>query len=196
MALHPYLWEIMEERWGRIMEDERRVSSEDIPPATGKTEDERLLEKYAHAFTGGFAHSLDSKGRMVVPQSFRADLGPTFYIAPSHDFHAIGLYPNLTWARLRDQYRRKESMNPLVISYLELFDAYSYSGQVMDGQGRVLLPAQIRQLVLKEEKDVEITGNTDHILVTASASFEEKKRKVLENMEEILAAMAGRQGAG
>ena len=62
-------------------------------------EDRQLLEKYSKTFIGSFSHSLDAKGRMVVPLAFRETLGETFCIAPSFDFKSIALYPTLQWAR-------------------------------------------------------------------------------------------------
>ena len=42
-------------------------------------------------FIGSFNHSLDNKGRLVIPQSFRDKLGETFCIAPSFDFQSVAI---------------------------------------------------------------------------------------------------------
>ena len=134
-------------------------------------EDRLLLAKYEHHLTGSTRHSLDSKGRMVVPSEFRDSLGSAFCIAPSTDFKSIALYSAIGWGRLREgldlreSYERLRSRHSSLVRFLERFDAYSYRGQECDAQGRVLLPLKLRQLVLGEEKDGEISGAGDHIRV-------------------------------
>ena len=74
-------------------------------------EDQALLEKYSRTFIGSYSHSLDAKGRLVVPLAFREQLGETFCIAPSFDFKSIALYPTLMWARMRDRYEKLGRVN-------------------------------------------------------------------------------------
>lgn len=148
-------------------------------------EDQALIDKYSHTFIGSYAHSLDNKGRLVVPQAFREDLGQTFYISPSLDFKSICLYTNLEWARTRDQYGRLGKLSGRFMKYLDQFDALSYRGQECDGQGRVLLPAKLRQLVLGDEKDVEITGATDHVRIVSEKVSEAMLKEVLASGDEF-----------
>ena len=119
-------------------------------------------------FIGSFNHSLDSKGRLVVPQAFREKLGETFCIAPGFDFKSIAIYPNSMWEKRSETYERLGSLNPALNRYLEQFYALSFDGQTCDGQGRILLPANIRTKILQEERDVEITGANDHVRVAAA----------------------------
>ena len=63
-----------------------------MPDTTGMSEeDHALLEKYSRTFTGTFAHTLDSKGRMVIPLAFRDMLGKSFTVAPEFDFKSIAV---------------------------------------------------------------------------------------------------------
>ena len=48
-------------------------------------------------FIGSFNHSLDTKGRLVIPQNFRDKLGEKFCVAPSYDFKSIAVYPTEMW---------------------------------------------------------------------------------------------------
>ena len=150
-------------------------------------EELELLEIYSHTFIGSYAHTLDGKGRLVVPQAFRDDLGKTFYICPSLDFRSISLYTNLEWAKMRRHYGELGAINAKFQKFLELFDALSYRDQECDAQGRVLLPTKIRQLILKEEKEVEISGASDHIRVVAATTSEELAREVLDNRDSFTA---------
>ncbi len=46
----------------------------------------------------------------------------------------------------------------------------AYTDQEFDAQGRVLIPAKLRTLMLGEEKDVDIMGNDDHLRVASTVS--------------------------
>ena len=124
-------------------------------------------------FMGSFLHSLDSKGRLVIPQNFREKLGPSFCVAPSFDFKSIAIYPTAMWEKRNATYEKLGQLNPAVNRYLEQFYALSYEDQSCDTQGRILLPANIRSKILEDERDVEITGANDHIRVAASTAGEE-----------------------
>ena len=150
-------------------------------------EDRQLLEKYSRTFIGSYAHTLDGKGRLVVPLVFRESLGETFCIAPSYDFKSIALYPNLMWARMRDRYEKLGKMNSALKRYLEQLDALSFRGQECDNQGRVLLPAKIRACILENEKEVDITGANDHVRVVAHVAAEEQYSQFMADLPSILA---------
>lgn len=143
-------------------------------------------------FIGSFNHSLDNKGRLVIPQNFRDKLGDHFCIAPAYDFRSISVYPVEMWERRSESFEKLGQLNPAVNRYLEQFYALSYDEQNCDGQGRVLLPANIRQKILGDERDVEITGANDHIRVVAAASSQEtwdQFRGELPGLLEMIAAL-------
>ena len=143
-------------------------------------------------FIGSYNHSLDNKGRLVIPQGFREKLGETFCIAPSYDFKSIAVYPTEMWEKRNQTYERLGNLNPAVNQYLEQFYALSFDGQSCDAQGRILLPVNIRTKILQEERDVEITGANDHVrIVSARVSSDgwESFRKDLPNLLQMIAAL-------
>ena len=151
-------------------------------------------------FIGSFNHSLDSKGRLVIPQTFREKLGETFCIAPSFDFKSIAIYPTEMWEKRNETYERLGSLNPALNRYLEQFYALSFDEQTCDGQGRILLPVNIRTKILQEEREVEITGANDHVRVVASAasrdSWDSFRGELPELLEMISALDQGLKGKG
>ena len=163
-----------------------------VPEMTGVSEEDRaLLEKYSHTFTGTFAHTLDSKGRMVIPLAFRDLLGKTFTVAPEFDFKSIAVYPELSYVRMRESHDRalQESGNPERKKYLQWLDAYTFRAQECDGQGRVLLPARLRQIILGEDKDVDIMGAGDHLRIAVRVKCEESLADFMANIDSVLAGM-------
>lgn len=156
--------------------------------------DRALLKKYSDTFIGSYSHSLDAKGRLVVPLAFRESLGETFCIAPSFDFKSIALYPTLMWARMRDRYEKLGRVNASLKRYLEQLDALSFRGQECDGQGRVLLPGKIRQCILGDDKDVEITGANDHVRIVTRVSADEQFAQFMADLSGILDDISALEG--
>ena len=162
---------------------------------TGSQENAGPLENQGSAkkirFIGSFNHSLDAKGRLVIPQNFRDKLGEQFCLAPSFDFKSIAVYPTERWERRNEAYEKLGKLNPALNRYLEQFYALSYDGQTCDGQGRVLLPANIRQKILGEERDVEITGANDHIRVVAEKVSSDGWSQFNAELPQLLEMIAG-----
>ena len=152
---------------------------------------ENTSAKRANRFIGSFNHSLDSKGRLVIPQGFREKLGETFCIAPSFDFQSVAIYPTEKWEERNESYERLGKLNPALNRYLEQFYALSYDEQTCDAQGRVLLPANIRQKILHEERDMEITGANDHVRVAAVTASGEAWERFKDELPQLLEMIAG-----
>lgn len=171
------------------MADEKLTSGAEAPdvPAVepisaAEEEERRLRERYDNSFNGTYSHSLDNKGRLIVPQAFREQLGDTFVIGPSYDFKSIALYPTLVWMRMRDQYAQLSSFDSRLKRFLTHFDAMSYRDQECDNQGRLLLPARIRQRLLGEEKEVDVLGNFDHVCIMTREKNEEDFEDFIDSM--------------
>lgn len=141
-------------------------------------------------FIGSFNHSLDNKGRLVIPQTFREKLGESFCIAPSFDFNSIAVYPVAMWEKRSASYERLGDLNPALNRYLEQFYALSFDGQSCDAQGRILLPVNIRNKILQEEKDVEITGANDHVRIVSARNSREGWDSFRSELPELLQMIA------
>ncbi|MBQ1860977.1 MAG: hypothetical protein II141_07345 [Clostridia bacterium] len=160
-----------------------------LPNEKSFVDDHLDYEHYEKCFIGSYSHSLDGKGRLVVPQSFREELGKTFYIAPSKDFSYAALYPSASWARVRDGFARLGSMNAELNMFLNQFDALSFRGQECDAQGRLLLPPKVREELLYGEKDLEVTGANDHVRVIAASRAAKAKEDFKAALPDILKLM-------
>ena len=180
------MWVKVEQEVAALDEQNLEHPSAAVPAEALSAEDQALLDKYEKTFIGEFSHSLDSKGRIIVPLSFREGLGKTFCIGPTFNFQAIALYPTLVWARLRDGYAKLSRFDSKLKRYLEQFDALCYRGQECDSQGRVLLPARIRQRILGDEKDVEIAGNDDHVRIVARPACDEQFNRFMDELSDVL----------
>jgi len=132
-------------------------------------------------FTGSYPHSIDAKGRMIIPAAFREALGDRFAVAPSPDFQAVAIYPIADWIAKRDELVALIRRRPVAQPILDQFTKYSYTDCESDAQGRLLLPQRIRSWRLGDARDVEVNGAYDHIRIIPAAagrnqdlSFDEK----------------------
>lgn len=96
-------------------------------------------------FSGNYAHNIDPKGRATIPAAFRDALGVGFTIGMNNEFNAIALYPADRWREFSEQLDRIPATDARGMAYVRLVKAFSFAGQTLDGQGRVLLPAVLRE---------------------------------------------------
>ena len=183
MVLRPKKDQNSGERW-------KTMDEHALPNEKSFVDDHLDYEHYEKCFIGSYSHSLDSKGRLVIPQTYREGLGKTFYIAPSKDFDYVALYPNAAWARARHGFAKLGTMNSEINMFLDQFDALSFRGQECDAQGRLVLPPRVRDELLFGEKDVEITGANDHVRVIAASHAVQAKKDFRAALPNILKRMA------
>jgi MraZ protein len=98
-------------------------------------------------FRGNAPASIDDKGRLKVPNMFRAPLeskyGRELFIT-SLTGEYVRIFPLPVWLELEEKLARMPSTHP---SRLRFLDRISYYGQTaeLDGQGRVVIPVRLRE---------------------------------------------------
>ncbi len=96
-------------------------------------------------FTGEYRHTVDDKGRIAVPAKFRAQLDPGAIVSRWLD-DCLAIHTKAGWDALAD----KVAALPITDQRARLFQRFVFSHAVeaeMDRQGRVLLPAYLRESV-------------------------------------------------
>lgn len=140
-----------------------------------------------NSFFGSYAHSLDGKGRIIIPVGYRKALGEKFTIGPTRDFQGIALYPRQVWMDLLKEMHKLNQRKPVVQQYMNQFNKLSYPDGEADAQGRLLLPAKLRARMLSDVKDVEISGAFDHIRIVNNLKAIKEDEAFEENLTDILA---------
>lgn len=159
-------------------------------------DDERVQEYESHdrpgrlpqnyTFFGSYDHSLDTKGRIIIPTAYRKPLGQVFTISITRDGEGVALYPDAVFDELLAELCRLNQRKPAVQRYQAYLAKMSYRGMEADGQGRLLLPLKLRQMVLGDAKDVEISGALDHIRIVNSRTANEEDDYFREHREALL----------
>ena len=99
------------------------------------------------AFSGSFDHSLDGKGRVIIPSSFRDALGEDFTITINPTNTAVAMYPKEVWDQQLERLSHINQMDKVGLQYERYLMSVSFSGNNMDAQGRVLVPVKLRQKI-------------------------------------------------
>jgi DNA-binding transcriptional regulator/RsmH inhibitor MraZ len=47
------------------------------------------------AFFGSYSHTIDAKGRIIIPNAYRGMLGEPFTLGPTRNFNGIALYVSI-----------------------------------------------------------------------------------------------------
>lgn len=96
-------------------------------------------------FSGNFVHTIDSKGRVTIPAAYREGLSNGFTIGLNNQFIAIALYPTTKWEEKCEQLNKIPESDVKGTKYVRLISGNSFSDCELDAQGRILLPATLRQ---------------------------------------------------
>ena len=118
-------------------------------------------------FRGSAPARVDEKGRLKVPNVFRAQVeeafGPEIFVTSVHGKNVL-LYPLAIWRALEEKLAALPPMHRPKNKFLERVNYYGQEG-ALDGQGRILIP-QILRDAAKLPADVVVTGNIDHLVVS------------------------------
>jgi len=122
-------------------------------------------------FSGVLAHSLDAKGRLVVPAKFRALLGEKFVLTLAPTMTALALYPSAAWMDNLERLDAEPLKDRQHWAMLSKISRYTIEDAECDGQGRLLIPASLREKV-GIEREVVTVGVSRRIDVWAKNRFD------------------------
>jgi transcriptional regulator MraZ len=123
-------------------------------------------------FRGNHPTRVDEKGRLKVPAEFKRVVdekyGNQFYIT-SLDGKSALVYPFEEWQHIEEKLSRLSTFNPTKKKFL---NRTNYYGQVVeiDGQGRVLIPALLRDSA-EIRGDVAVLGQLTYLEVRNLSGF-------------------------
>lgn len=131
-------------------------------------------------FIGEYSHTIDAKGRLIVPSKFREQLGDEFVVTKGLD-GCLFVYENSEWKSFEEKLHALPLTNANARKFSRFFLAGACACEV-DRQGRILIPSVLREFA-KLEKDVVLVGVGSRIEIWNKAVWNEKN--VYDDMEEI-----------
>ena len=137
-------------------------------------------------FMGEYNHSIDAKGRIIVPAKFREDLGEEFVVTLGLD-GCLFLYPDSEWREFVEQLKHLPG-NRQARQLQRYFLAGATTCEI-DKQGRILIPAKLREHA-KLEKDVVFVGVLGKIEIWSKELWDANDdygdmETIAENMSEL-----------
>ena len=136
------------------------------------------------AFSGSFDHSLDGKGRVIIPASFREALGENFTITINPNKTAVAIYPKEMWDQQLERLSQINPMDRVGMQYGRYVMSVSFSGNSMDAQGRVLIPAKLRAKI-GLARDIVFVGLNRYIEIWDAEVYQKMEEQTEEDFENL-----------
>jgi MraZ protein len=139
-------------------------------------------------FLGEYQHSLDSKGRIIIPSKFREELGASFVATKGLD-NCLFLYPMDEWKAIEERLRSLPFTRADVRSFARFF--FSGASELeLDKQGRVLLPANLREYAMIE-KELVVIGVGSRVEIWANEKWAQYNQSAELSYEVIAENLVG-----
>ena len=136
-------------------------------------------------FMGEYSHTVDQKGRMIVPSKFREQLGDEFVVTKGLD-RCLYIYPKTEWDRLEEQFTQV----PLIKKEAREFARFFFAGAAnceVDKQGRILLPQVLRSYA-GIDKDVVLAGVMNKVEIWSKDRYDSETG--FDDLEAVAEKMA------
>ena len=121
------------------------------------------------AFKGEYSHSIDPKGRLIIPAKFRELLGDQFVVTRGFD-GCLFVFAEEGWERFEEKLQALPMDKPEARQLSRFFLAGAIDADV-DKQGRILLPANLLQHA-KIEKEAVIAGVGNRVEIWSKSEWE------------------------
>lgn len=138
-------------------------------------------------FMGEYQHTVDTKGRLIVPSKFREHLGDGFVLTRGLDNCLFG-YPLEEWQRLEEKLKAL----PVTKKDARAFARFFFSGATeveLDKQGRINIPSSLLTYA-KVEKECVVVGVSSRIEIWSKplwdAYYTESEQSFNEIAENII----------
>lgn len=134
-------------------------------------------------FIGEFQHTLDDKGRVIIPSRLREGLGERFVLTRGIE-PCVAVYPLDEWNRTEE----KLINNPMNKKDLRALNRIMFSGAMevdLDKQSRALIPQYLREHA-QIDKNVMILGVGDRVEIWNEDTWRKYYEEVSDNLSEML----------
>ena len=135
-------------------------------------------------FMGEYNHSIDTKGRLIIPSRFRDELGDEFVVTKGLD-GCLFVFPQNEWQAFEEKLKSLPLTNKSARQCARFFVAGATPCE-LDKQGRILLPGTLREFA-GLDKDVVLTGMLNRIEIWSKEKWIENNS--CDDMDDIAEQM-------
>ena len=133
-------------------------------------------------FMGEYHHTIDEKGRLIMPSKFRYDLGESFIITRGID-SCLFVYPMETWNKLTSKLNELSFTKKDVRSFQRFFLSGA-SNCEFDKQGRINITSPLVSYA-DLTKECVIIGVNDRIEIWSCDNFNKFLNDNVDNISDI-----------
>lgn len=138
-------------------------------------------------FMGEYNHTIDAKGRLIIPSKFREVLGEEFVVTKGLD-GCLFVYDNKEWNVFEEKLKSLPLTNKDARQFVRFFLAGATNAEV-DKQGRILVPTVLREFA-GLDKDTVLVGVASRIEIWSKERWDgtatyEDMDEIAEHMEEL-----------
>lgn len=121
-------------------------------------------------FLGTYTPKLDEKGRLILPAKFREQLAPGLVVTRAQD-RCLAIYPMATFEEMTAQFQQAPMTMKNVRDFQRMLAAGA-SDEIPDKQGRITIPAGLRQYA-GLSSEVVVVGAINRVEVWDTKAWEE-----------------------
>ena len=121
-------------------------------------------------FIGEYEHSVDAKGRVIMPAKLREDIGEKFIVTKGLD-GCLFAYSKTEWSNFEEKLKTLPLTNKNARDFVRFFLSGAVECEI-DKQGRFLIPANLREYATLE-KDAVIIGVGTRIEIWNKANWKQ-----------------------
>ena len=119
-------------------------------------------------FMGEYSHTIDAKGRLIIPAKFREELGDTFVVTKGLD-KCLFVYDSRSWEEFASKLQTLPLMNQDARKFVRFFMAGANEVEI-DKLGRILVPVPLREFA-ELKKDVMLIGMTGRVEIWSRENY-------------------------
>ena len=138
-------------------------------------------------FVGEYQHTLDPKGRLILPAKFREALSDGLVMTKGFE-NCIFIFSRAEWPKVEDKLRALA----LLKKQARMLSRFFFSGtseEVPDKQGRVMVPQNLRDHA-ELEKEIVVIGVANRLEVWSKANWERYNAAAKDSYEETAEELA------
>ena len=121
-------------------------------------------------FLGEHQHTLDGKGRVILPARFRDRLAGGIVLTVGKD-RCVNVFPRAEYERRVTRLQQEVEDGVATLSDLRVFTAGAFE-EVPDGQGRVTIPPKLREYA-NLERELTVNGALSSVEIWDRATWDE-----------------------
>ena len=133
-------------------------------------------------FIGEYSHTLDAKGRLIIPSKFREELHTSFILTRGLD-GCLTIYSLKQWEKIFEEINKLPDTKKNTRMYIRVLTSNATECS-LDGQGRILIPDNLLKSVAIE-KDCKIVGANDHIEIWNEETWKKYYEDAAKNFEDV-----------